>query len=134
MRFRAALARCASGDAPPNVVVMQMHAEARSPGEVEAALAGTAGDPAAAVARWAALFDGAVGRSAEVSVALHALHALGDPALLRAATHEVVDFLRRAELLGHHRGVLEIGCGIGRFQAALASRSGASSASTSRRP
>ena len=162
--FRAALLRCARGEAPPNVAVMQLHAAARSPGQAEAVLVdaldacrrepaadadmvarlgaaravarshpqafatvkavlggvehgGTAAAPEQGVAHWAALFDSAAARSAEGSVALYAL---GDPELLRAATDEVVELLRQARLLGADRDVLDIGCGIGRFEAALA--------------
>jgi hypothetical protein len=39
-RFRAPLERCARGDAPANVVVMRLHAEASSPEEVATVLAG----------------------------------------------------------------------------------------------
>jgi SAM-dependent methyltransferase len=163
-RFRAALLRCARGEAPANVVVMQLHAEACSAADaamvleraaqaaradaethgeaaarlsdalalaraqpqafatVRAVLAGVKHDGASAdaaegVARWAALFDAAVQTSAEGSVALYAL---GDPELLKAATREIVDFMRAERLLGAERDVLEIGCGIGRLPAALA--------------
>ena len=163
-RFRAALARCARGEVPANVALMQLHAEAASAAQAEAVLVdaldacraepsadadtaarlaaalalarnhpqafatvkavlggvehgGTAAAPDQGVAHWAALFDSAAARSAEGSVALYAL---GDPGLLRAATDEVVELLRRARLLGAGRDVLDIGCGIGRFEAALA--------------
>ena len=163
-RLRAALLRCARGDAPPNVALMQLFAEAAGPSEVEAALACarqalqtaddvspaavarlgealalersntrsfetvksilgsvdhemTAFSPDQAVARWAAVFDRAAQTSPEGSVALYAL---GNPDLLRAATGEVVAKMRDWGLLGPDRAVLEIGCGIGRFQAALA--------------
>ena len=161
---RAALARCARGEAPANVVVMQLQAAATSASHAETLLAravqacrddvlaepqaatrlaaalavarahpaafatvqavlggvehgGSAAAPEEGVAHWAAVFDAAVQRSAEGSVALYAL---GDPALLHAATDEVVAFLRENKLLGAERDVLEIGCGIGRFPAALA--------------
>ena len=74
-----------------------------------------------AIAGWAAMFDGAVGTSAEGSVALYAL---GDPQLLRAATSELVDFLRAEGLLGPTGRLLDIGCGIGRVEEALASEVG----------
>jgi len=162
--FHAALLRCARGETPANVAVMQLHAAAGAAAQVESVLAGALqacrtqasiadatiarlsaalvvarahpqafatvkavldglehdgrdGDPEAAVAHWAATFDAAVQRSAEGSVALYAL---GDPGLLRAATDEVVQFLRAESLLGTGRDLLEIGCGIGRFEAALA--------------
>jgi ubiquinone/menaquinone biosynthesis C-methylase UbiE len=63
------------------------------------------------------MFDRAVGRHAEASVALYAL---GNPALLREATAEIVRQMRDWELLGRGRDLLDIGCGIGRFEEALA--------------
>jgi hypothetical protein len=71
----------------------------------------------AAVAHWAAVFDRAARLSPEGGVALYAL---GNPELLRDATAEVVARMRDWGLIGHGRTVLEIGCGIGRFQEALA--------------
>lgn len=64
-----------------------------------------------------AFFDRAVATNEEASVALYSL---GDPAVLAAATAEVVDALLAWDLLFPGCAVLEIGCGIGRFQAALA--------------
>src|SRR5690606_8533926 len=57
--------------------------------------------------------------SAEASVALYSF---GDPELLDAATREVVALLDRLGVLGPGREVLDIGCGIGRFAEALASK------------
>jgi SAM-dependent methyltransferase len=71
------------------------------------------------VERCRCLFDRLVGESPEASVALYSL---GDPRLLDAATREVVLLLDRLAVLGPERRVLEIGCGIGRFQRALAGR------------
>lgn len=71
----------------------------------------------AAVAQWAAVFDRAARASPEGGVALYSL---GNPELLRDATAEVVARMRDWGLVGHGRAVLEIGCGIGRFQEALA--------------
>ena len=160
-RFHAALARCAGGEVPANVALMQLHADATSAVEIESVLAaaasacaacapadaarlraalalarehpqafatvravldgvehgGDAASPEDGVARWAAVFDDAVRRSPEASVALYAL---GDPALLRAVTDDVVSFLRRERLLGSDRDVLDIGCGIGRLESAIA--------------
>ena len=68
------------------------------------------------IAACRAMFDRAVTRSAEGSVALHSL---GSAALLNRATAEIVDRLRSWDLLGANRRALDIGCGIGRFEAAL---------------
>ena len=68
------------------------------------------------VARIAAFFDGAVAYSPEASVALHSL---GDPAILAAATAEIVDWLPWPAT---PPDVLDLGCGIGRLTAALAPR------------
>jgi SAM-dependent methyltransferase len=73
----------------------------------------SAGDP---VARWAGLFDAAVRISPEASVALYSL---GSPRLLAGATLEVVGALSQLALIGPERAVLDIGCGIGRLEAAL---------------
>jgi SAM-dependent methyltransferase len=78
---------------------------------------GTAPSPEEGIARWASLFDRAVRRNAEASVALYAL---GNPDLLRHATAEIVERMREWGLLGPDRALLEIGCGIGRFPQALA--------------
>jgi SAM-dependent methyltransferase len=71
------------------------------------------------VAGAAALFDAWVQESEEASVALYSF---GDPALLAAATAEVVQLFEAWKLLGDDRVILQIGCGIGRFEAALAGR------------
>lgn len=64
------------------------------------------------------LFDWAVEQSEEGSVAAYTL---GDPALFERATAEVVAELARLGVLGRDRDTLEIGCGVGRMQHALAS-------------
>lgn len=91
---------------------------------VRAILARVQHRPAAgdSVARWAGLFDEAVRVSPEGSVALYSL---GSPRLLAAATLEVVAALARWGLLGLDRTVLDIGCGIGRLEAALSPLSAA---------
>jgi SAM-dependent methyltransferase len=76
-----------------------------------------AGDAALAACR--SFFDRAVARSEEASVALYSL---GDPEILARATAEVADLFDRWGLLGPERTALEIGCGIGRVQTALAPR------------
>src|SRR5687768_15143015 len=63
------------------------------------------------------LFDWSVAQCAEASVALYSL---GSPAILDAATREITDVMQQWQLLGPSRRLLEIGCGIGRFQQALA--------------
>jgi SAM-dependent methyltransferase len=70
-----------------------------------------------AIARCERLFDWAVERSEEGSVAAYTL---GDPRLLASATAEIVSELAALGVLGPDRDTLEIGCGIGRMQRALA--------------
>jgi SAM-dependent methyltransferase len=66
-------------------------------------------------------FDKAVRRNEEASVALYSL---GDPEILAEGTREIVDLFERWGLLAPDRLALEIGCGIGRLEVALASRLG----------
>jgi len=75
--------------------------------------------PEAGLARIAAFFDNAVRHSPEASVALYSL---GDPAILAAATAEIVEWLEAQGLLRPGLDVLDLGCGIGRVAAALAQR------------
>ena len=63
------------------------------------------------------LFDWSVEQCAEAGVALYSL---GNAAILDAATSEIVAVMREWHLVGRERSMLEIGCGIGRFQRALA--------------
>ena len=49
-----------------------------------------------------------------------ALYSLGRNDLLEKATNEVVDYMRSEGLLGKGKSALEIGCGTGRFLAAMA--------------
>jgi ubiquinone/menaquinone biosynthesis C-methylase UbiE len=72
-----------------------------------------------AVADIAASFDSAARLSPEASVALYSL---GDSERLDAATAEIIEWMREAGLLGPDRVILDIGCGIGRLEAALASK------------
>lgn len=65
------------------------------------------------------LFDWSVQQSEEASVALHSL---GSPALLARGTSEIVDAFERWGYLGPERSILQVGCGIGRFEVALAAR------------
>jgi len=65
------------------------------------------------------LFDRLVQMNAEASVALYSL---GEPGLLNAATREVIELLDQLAVLGPERRVLDIGCGIGRFERVLADR------------
>jgi SAM-dependent methyltransferase len=81
----------------------------------------TAGDAEALLRAYAAAFDRAASVSPEASVALYSL---GNPELLAAATEEIARTLTAWGLLGRERTALEIGCGNGRFLAALAPRLG----------
>ena len=69
------------------------------------------------VAAIAAFFDRAVAYSPEAGVALYSL---GDPAILAAATAEIVTWLDAERLLPPQADVLDLGCGIGRIAVALA--------------
>jgi SAM-dependent methyltransferase len=71
------------------------------------------------VAAMRAIFDAAVARAPEASVAAFSL---GDPAILARATAELVAWLQAEALLGPECDVLDLGCGIGRVAAAIAPR------------
>jgi ubiquinone/menaquinone biosynthesis C-methylase UbiE len=73
----------------------------------------------ARLAYWAEAFNRAARRDPDASVALYAL---GNPHLLRAATEEVVAKLDAWGLLSADTVCLDIGCGTGRFELALAPR------------
>ncbi|HEY8612964.1 MAG TPA: methyltransferase domain-containing protein [Roseomonas sp.] len=73
--------------------------------------------PDAAIAAIATLFDRAVARAPEASVAAYSL---GDPTILAAATDEIIAWLCQEKLIGADRDVLDLGCGIGRVSVALA--------------
>jgi len=62
------------------------------------------------------LFDWSVRQSEEASVALYSL---GDPGVLERATTEIVQLFEQWGVLGREKSVLQIGCGIGRMEAAL---------------
>ena len=66
-----------------------------------------------------AAFDRAAALSPEASVALYSF---GRRELLDAATAEVADYLEELGLLGSDRALVDIGCGVGRFERALAGR------------
>jgi SAM-dependent methyltransferase len=72
-----------------------------------------------AVAQWSELFDRLVRISPEGSVALYSL---GSAQLLAEATGEIVTMLDAWGLLREAAAVLDIGCGIGRLEAALSAR------------
>lgn len=74
-------------------------------------------DPEATVEASRAMFDRLIRISPEASVAAYSL---GDPALLDAATAEVVGWLRSLGLLAGRPCILDLGCGIGRMTRALA--------------
>lgn len=64
-------------------------------------------------------FDRAVTLNEQASVAAYCL---GDTAILDACTRETVELLDRWGVLSPDRSALDLGCGIGRFSAALAPR------------
>jgi SAM-dependent methyltransferase len=68
---------------------------------------------------WAAVFDSLAGAHPEASVALYAL---GNPELLEAATQEIVELLAEWKLIAADTECLDLGCGIGRLEPALAAR------------
>ncbi|HEY0558395.1 MAG TPA: class I SAM-dependent methyltransferase [Thermoanaerobaculia bacterium] len=74
------------------------------------------GPPEEVLARFRRFFDRSVARNEEASVAAYSL---GDSGILAQTAAEVVDRFREWGLLGPERTTLEIGCGIGRMQAAL---------------
>lgn len=78
-------------------------------------------DAATAIAESRAMFDRLVRISPEASVAAYSL---GDPALLAAATAELVEWLHAQGLLADRPDILDLGCGIGRLTAALAAEAG----------
>jgi SAM-dependent methyltransferase len=65
------------------------------------------------------LFDWSVTQSEEASVALYSL---GDASILEAATREIVEWLDVEGALEIDRDALDLGCGIGRMEVALAPR------------
>jgi SAM-dependent methyltransferase len=75
------------------------------------------GPPEEVVATFRRFFDRSVSRNEEASVAAYSL---GAPEILQRVTEEIVALLDEWGLLSPDRRVLEIGCGIGRMQAALA--------------
>lgn len=79
------------------------------------------GPPEEVVATFRRFFDRSVLRNEEASIAAYSL---GAPEILRQVTAEIVALFDQWGLLGPDRKVLEIGCGIGRMQAALAPRVG----------
>jgi SAM-dependent methyltransferase len=99
-----------AADAHGSALVLSMLQEER---------AAAGADQADEVERCRRLFDRLVRESPEASVALYSF---GVPANLEAATAEVVEMLDRLGVIHPQRRLLEIGCGIGRFQQALARR------------
>jgi hypothetical protein len=73
----------------------------------------------ARLADLSAAFDRAAALSPEASVALYSF---GRPELLDAATAEAAEYLERLGLLGPDRALIDIGCGVGRFERALAGK------------
>ncbi|HZU89857.1 MAG TPA: class I SAM-dependent methyltransferase [Stellaceae bacterium] len=87
-----------------------------------AGLAAPPPDGEAAIAAFRARFDQAVAAAPEAAVALYSL---GSPEILARATVEIVARLAEWGLLGKDRHSLDIGCGIGRIERALAPHIGA---------
>lgn len=77
------------------------------------------GPPEEVVATFRRFFDRSVERNEEASVAAYSL---GTPEILQRVTAEIVGLFDGWGLLSLHQRILEIGCGIGRMQTALASR------------
>ncbi|HEY3911126.1 MAG TPA: class I SAM-dependent methyltransferase [Stellaceae bacterium] len=84
---------------------------------VEAGLTEAAGEDRVAAIR--EQYDRAVALAPEAAVALYSL---GAPAILERATGELATLLDGWGLLGADRDALDIGCGIGRIERALAPR------------
>lgn len=82
-------------------------------------LQGRTQPPKEAIADCRRFFDRAVTLNEEASVAAYCL---GDTAILDACTRETIDLLDRWGVLSPDRSALDLGCGIGRFSAALAPR------------
>lgn len=78
-----------------------------------------ASEPDAVLAGVRSLFDTLVSESEEASVAMYSL---GNPAILAAATDELVHYLDQQGLLHAETRVVDLGCGIGRMELALAPR------------
>ncbi len=90
---------------------------ARAAALVEAGLTEAVGGDRLAATR--EQYDRAVALAPEAAVALYSL---GDPAILARATGELAAILADWGLLGADRDALDIGCGIGRVEQALAPR------------
>jgi SAM-dependent methyltransferase len=75
--------------------------------------------PKEAISECRKFFDRAAVLNEEAAVAAYCL---GDTAILDACTRETLELLERWEVLGPDRSALDLGCGIGRFSAALAPR------------
>ena len=118
---RAAIGIALAAAPSPAAAAMRALLDARGPAldalaqEVAATAAAHDATGPDGPARIAAFFDRAVRHSPEASVALYSL---GDPAILAAATAEIVAFL--TPYLRQGADVLDLGCGIGRMAMALA--------------
>ena len=111
-----------AGPPGPRWSALAALAESRGPAldALAAEIAATASDHTAigaTPAGVAAFFDRAAAHSPEAGVALFSL---GVPAILAAATAEMVAWLRDLRLLRPNADVLDLGCGFGRVAAALA--------------
>lgn len=100
------------------------HVDGSSAGSSVDSAEGSAGGTdlaARSLAQLATRFDRAAEHHPEASVALYSL---GDPALLEAATAELVRRLRDWGLLSRDGHYLDLGCGIGRIEQALSPQVG----------
>lgn len=114
---RAFLAARSHPAADAALALLETHAAgAETAVAVLGAIGGGDGLPSLLPEQWAARYDRAVAINPEASVALYSL---ADPVLLAAVTAEMVALLDRFGLVQPQAELLEIGCGIGRFVAAL---------------
>ena len=121
-----ASARAHPGSEPPIAEVLRLLDEHAAGASKVASMLGSGVDgpphnasPAESVAFCKRLFDWSVTQSEEASVALYSL---GSAELLADATREIVTRLESFGVLDPARSALDIGCGIGRMEVALAPR------------
>jgi SAM-dependent methyltransferase len=103
----------------PAILALQQIASADLSGAAALVESGLARERAGSLAAIREQFDRAVAIAPEAAVALYSL---GSAATLDRATAELVARLDEWQLLGPDISALDIGCGIGRLETALASR------------